>query len=161
MWAEGTRQSWAHGEPILVTCPFLSKQRQAPLLEARQNPGLHLRFCLSRASGLESAAWTSSASVRALPPARPWLVLPQLQAVVLTCPWWRWPGVSSTLFLHSANRFWVLHWHLLSEGAWSLGLASELVATVAGDASVGRLLASSTREHHLISVFLHRTKWFQ
>lgn len=98
MWAEGTRQSWAHGEPILVTCPFLSKQRQAPLLEARQNPGLHLRFCLSRASGLESAAWTSSASVRALPPARPWLVLPQLQAVVLTCPWWRWPGVGSTLF---------------------------------------------------------------
>lgn len=98
MWAEGTRQSWTHGEPILVTCPFLSKQRQALLLEARQNPGLHLRFCLSRASGLESAAWTSSASVRALPPARPWLVLPQLQAVVLTCPWWRWPGVSSTLF---------------------------------------------------------------
>lgn len=42
--------------------------------------------------------------------------------------------------LHSANRFWVLHWHLLSEGARSLGLASELVATVAGDASVGRLL---------------------
>lgn len=98
MWAEGTRQSWAHGEPILVTCPFLSKQRQAPLLEARQNPGLHLRFCLSRASGLESAVWTSSASVRALPPARPWLVLPQLQAVVLSCPWWRWPGVSSTRF---------------------------------------------------------------
>lgn len=160
MWAEGTRQSWAHGEPILVTCPFLSKQRQAPLLEARQNPGLHLRFCLSRASGLESAVWTSSASVRALPPARPWLVLPQLQAVVLTCPWWRWPGVGSTLFtLQTGFGSCTGTFCLRGPGVW--GLASELVATVAGDASVGRLLASSTREHHLISVFLHRTKWFQ
>ena len=102
-----------HNEPLF---PFLLGQKQASQLKARQNQPecawtrllLQLPLC-----------WvTSSASVSPLPPAQPRLVPPRPRPfTVQSCPLWRWPGISSSVFTHLTKQVKVLHRRLLPSGS--------------------------------------------